>query len=92
MSQSFLSLVEYIKIPNNTPFFEPAWEELGHMEQALQLALKWSNSNMPEKAQIQVKRSSGSIPTVVDRPSRRKERECADVRAFGQTTGNGRMG
>ena len=29
------SLVEYIKIPNKSPSFEPAWEELGHMEQAL---------------------------------------------------------
>ena len=26
------SLVEYIKIPNKSPSFEPAWEELGHME------------------------------------------------------------
>ena len=86
------SLVEYIKIPNKSPSFEPAWEELGHMEQALQLALEWSKSNMPEKAQIQVKRSAGRNPPVVDRPSRRKGRECADVRAFGQTTGNGRMG
>ena len=33
------SLVEYIKIPNKSPSFEPAWQELGHMEQALQLSL-----------------------------------------------------
>ena len=25
------SLVEYIKIPNKSPSFEPAWQELGHM-------------------------------------------------------------
>ena len=31
------SMVEYIKIPNKSPSFEPGWEELGHMEQALQL-------------------------------------------------------
>ena len=33
------SVVEYIKIPNKSPYFEPAWQELGHMEQALQLSL-----------------------------------------------------
>ena len=44
------SLVEYIKIPNKSPSFEAAWKELGHIEQALQLALEWSKSNMPEKA------------------------------------------
>ena len=43
-------LVEYIKIPNKSPSFEPAWQEVGHMEQTLQLALEWSKSNMPEKA------------------------------------------
>ena len=59
------SLVEYIKIPNKSPSFEPAWEELGHMEQALQLALEWSKSNMPEKAQIQVKRSAGRTPLLL---------------------------
>ena len=85
------SLVEYIKIPNKSPSFEPAWQELGHMEQALQLALEWSKSNMPEKAQIQVKRSAGRTPLLF-RPSRGNEQECTDVRAFEQTTGNGRIG
>ena len=66
------SLVEYIKIPNKSPSFEPAWEELGHMEQALQLALEWSKSNMPEKAQIQVKRSAGRTPLLlIDIPGER---------------------
>ena len=66
------SLVEYIKIPNKSPSFEPAWEELGHMEQALQLALEWSKSNMPEKAQIQVKRSAGRTPLLlIDLPGER---------------------
>ena len=29
------SMVENIKIPNKSSFLEPAWLELGHMEQAL---------------------------------------------------------
>jgi len=66
------SLVEYIKIPNKSPSFEPAWEELGHMEQALHLALDWSKSNMPEKAQIQIKRSTGRTPLLlIDIPGER---------------------
>ena len=66
------SLVEYIKIPNKSPSFEPAWQELGHMEQALQLALEWSKSNLPEKAQIQVKRSAGRTPLLlIDLPGER---------------------
>ena len=42
------------------------------MEQALQLALEWSKSNMPEKAQIQVKRSAGRTPLLlIDIPGER---------------------
>ena len=42
------------------------------MEQALQLALEWSKSNMPEKAQIQVKRSAGRTPLLlIDLPGGR---------------------
>ncbi len=42
------------------------------MEQALQLALEWSKSNMPEKAQIQIKRSTGRTPLLlIDIPGER---------------------
>ena len=41
------------------------------MEQALQLPLEWSKSNMPEKAQIQVKRSAGRTPLLlIDLPGK----------------------
>ena len=43
------------------------------MEQALQLALEWSKSNMPEKVQIQVKRSAGRTPLLlINIPGERK--------------------
>ncbi len=35
------TLIEYIKIPNKSPAFEPEWEAAGHMETAYQLAKKW---------------------------------------------------
>ena len=34
------ALVEYIKIPNKSPSFDPEWEKHGHMEKVLNLAMK----------------------------------------------------
>ena len=31
------TLVEYIKIPNKSPAFDPDWEKNGHMEKVLQV-------------------------------------------------------
>ena len=59
------SLIEYIKIPNKSPSFEPDWETLGHMERALNLALEWTKRNMPENANVHVKRSEGRTPLLL---------------------------
>ena len=59
------SLIEYIKIPNKSPSFEPDWENLGHMERALHLALEWTKRNMPENANVHVKRSEGRTPLLL---------------------------
>ena len=34
-------LVEYIKIPNKSPAFDPNWKQNGHMEKVLNLAINW---------------------------------------------------
>ncbi|HIB77999.1 MAG TPA: M20/M25/M40 family metallo-hydrolase [Flavobacteriales bacterium] len=34
-------LHEYIRIPNQSPMFDPKWQEHGHMEKAVQLAFNW---------------------------------------------------
>ena len=31
------SLTEYIKIPNKSPLYDPAWESAGHMDRAMNL-------------------------------------------------------
>ena len=50
------SLIEYIKIPNKSPSFEPDWQNLGHMDRVLDIAADWSKTNLPEKAQIHVEK------------------------------------
>jgi hypothetical protein len=34
-------LVEYIKIPNKSPHFDPDWEQHGYMEEAVQQIFAW---------------------------------------------------
>jgi hypothetical protein len=34
-------LVEYIKIPNKSPHFDPDWEKNGYMEDAVQQIFAW---------------------------------------------------
>ena len=36
------TLIEYIKIPNKSPSFDPNWEENGHMKKVLDLAVNWA--------------------------------------------------
>jgi len=36
-------LMEYIKIPNKSPHFDPDWEEHGYMENAVQQIFAWCN-------------------------------------------------
>ncbi len=40
------TLIEYIRIPNKSPAFEPDWENLGHMEKALQLLVGWAEEKL----------------------------------------------
>lgn len=35
------ALTEYIKIPNKSPYFEPEWKKLGHMDRAVALIEAW---------------------------------------------------
>ena len=36
------TLIDYIKIPNKSPSFDPEWEKHGHMQKVLNLAMKWA--------------------------------------------------
>jgi hypothetical protein len=35
------TLVDYIKIPNKSPMFDPEWRKTGHMDRAAELMHAW---------------------------------------------------
>ena len=66
------SLIDYIKIPNKSPSFDPGWEKHGHMDRVLKLATAWTERHMPEKAELIIKRTVGRTPLIlVDVPGER---------------------
>ena len=40
------TLVEYIKIPNKSPSFDPDWQAHGHMEAAVALFENWARAKI----------------------------------------------
>ena len=59
------TLIEYIKIPNKSPSFDPDWEKHGHMHKVLDLAVKWTEKNKPDGSVITVKDSPGRTPLLL---------------------------
>jgi len=59
------TLVDYIKIPNKSPSFDPDWEVHGHMDKVLDLALEWTNANKPSDALVTVERTPGRTPIIL---------------------------
>ena len=59
------TLIEYIKIPNKSPSFDPDWEKHGHMDRVLDLAVKWTEKNKPDDSVITTKRSPGRTPLLL---------------------------
>lgn len=57
-------LVEYIKIPNKSPHFDPDWEKHGYMEQAVQQIAAWCDAqNIPGKT-LSIVRIEGRTPVI----------------------------
>ena len=59
------ALVEYIKIPNKSPSFDPDWEKHGHMDKVLNLAVEWANENKPVGSKVIVERTSERTPIIM---------------------------
>jgi acetylornithine deacetylase/succinyl-diaminopimelate desuccinylase-like protein len=59
-------LVDYIRIPNKSPSFEPDWEKLGHMERATQLFAGWAARRIADLpgATLSVERLPGRTPLI----------------------------
>lgn len=60
------TLVDYIRIPNKSPMFEPDWEKLGHMEKAVQLLVGWAEKKLTQLpgAKLTVERLPGRTPLI----------------------------
>ncbi|HEX5418391.1 MAG TPA: M20/M25/M40 family metallo-hydrolase, partial [Gammaproteobacteria bacterium] len=56
------ALIEYIKIPNKSPAFDPEWEHRGHMRRAMDLIVAWCEAHRLEGMQLEVVQLPGRTP------------------------------
>jgi len=64
--QSILpELMEYVRIPNKSPAFDPDWEAHGHMEAAVQLMRRWAERHALPGTRIEVLRLPGRTPLLM---------------------------
>ena len=60
------TLVDYIRIPNKSPAFDPDWVKHGHMEKAVQLFERWAREHIAklDGATLEVVRLEGRTPLI----------------------------
>ncbi|MGK5091934.1 M20/M25/M40 family metallo-hydrolase [Deltaproteobacteria bacterium TL4] len=59
------ALIEYIKIPNKSPHFDPDWEAKGHMRDSFNLAKNWLEANAPSPSKLYVGELKGRTPLLL---------------------------
>ncbi|KTC66016.1 succinyl-diaminopimelate desuccinylase (plasmid) [Legionella adelaidensis] len=59
------TLVEYIKIPNKSPLFDPDWQKNGYMEKAVALIVNWCKSHSPKKMNLEILRLKNRTPVIL---------------------------
>src|SRR6185312_10965956 len=61
------ALAEYIRIPNKSQDFDPAWKEHGHMERAVALIEAWCRAQAPHVPglTVEVHRFPGRAPVIL---------------------------
>jgi len=87
------TLVEYIKIPNKSPSFDPDWVARGYMDEAVALFERWARARLPllRGATLDVLRLPGRTPVILmDVPGDVGTR--AALRPSRQAAGDGRLG
>jgi acetylornithine deacetylase/succinyl-diaminopimelate desuccinylase-like protein len=57
-------LIEYIRIPNKSPAFDPKWREHGHMHRAVALIAEWCKSQPIEGLAVEVIEHPGRTPII----------------------------
>src|SRR6185312_444543 len=58
-------LTDYVRIPNKSPVFDPAWEANGHMNAAVQLMADWCSAQPVPGMRVEVRRLPGRTPILL---------------------------
>jgi len=58
-------LREYIRIPNQSPAFDPGWAAAGHMDRAVELVAGWCRQQPIAGLELEVLRLPGRTPLIV---------------------------
>ena len=60
------TLTDYIRIPNKSPMFDPAWEKHGHMAKAVDLFAAWAREKIAKLpgAKLEVVNVAGRTPLI----------------------------
>src|SRR6185312_3937683 len=58
-------LTAYVRIPNKSPMFDPAWEANGHMDAAVQLMADWCRAQPVRGMRVEVRRLTGRTPVLL---------------------------
>ena len=56
------TLIDYIRIPNKSPAFDPAWEQHGHMRDAVGLMERWARAHLPDGGTLEIVQLPGRTP------------------------------
>ncbi|HEX3107939.1 MAG TPA: M20/M25/M40 family metallo-hydrolase, partial [Thermoanaerobaculia bacterium] len=58
------TLQQYIRIPNQSPLFDPEWRRNGYMHQAVALARSWVEQQNVRGLKLEVKETEGRTPLI----------------------------
>ena len=58
------TLEQYIRIPNQSPLFDPDWKRNGHMDRAVALARQWVESQNVKGLTLEVHELDGRTPVI----------------------------
>ncbi len=59
------ALVEFVRIPNKSPAFDPDWQAHGHMDRAAELVAAWCREHALATWSVEIVRLPGRTPVVV---------------------------
>lgn len=58
------ALIDYIRIPNKSPHFDPQWQENGYMSQAVSLIVDWCKKQGPDDLILEVIQLKNRTPLI----------------------------